>query len=161
MHIEDNCGILHKLIEISQKENDREHGALAIAEITTQKNKEIYYLVDSCMVNEIGGEEKKNRVIIPARISYILLLRFKKEGKIPVIIHTHSVVGSNKEQNVRFSPPDIEFMKKFSMYAANMGDIHRCLFILTDGVSIEYAQWKLETKDFTFTEDLVESDGKR
>jgi hypothetical protein len=156
MHIKDECGIIKKMGKLAKEQGEIEHGALVLGKIQKREDK-IYYLIEDCMIENVGGLEQKGHIKIPAKVSYLFLQNCRLRKNIPVIIHTHPKVYWGEEKiKVAFSPPDMRFMEKFSKYAAKIGDISECLFIVTDSEDIQYCNWDLSIMNYTLEEDILE-----
>lgn len=158
MRIKDKCGIIEKMITLANKESEQEHGAFAVGKALETGNLKKYILFDYCMIEEIGGEEQESHVKIPAKLSHVLIQTCKKEGNLPVILHTHKPYLG---KSISFSPPDIKFMEQFSLHARKNGNISDCLFIVTDGISIAYCLWDLTDMCYTLEKEELRTDDER
>lgn len=157
MNISDECGILKKIISLAQKNNYTEHGAIAIGTVICRNNEKEYNLIDGCMIEEIGGKQNEKKVQIPKKVSYTLLNICEQCGGIPVVIHTHIKIYE-KENNVSFSPPDMEFIRSFSKYASKRKNIEECFFIVTNGESCMYCLCNTKTMEYKIDEEVLKND---
>lgn len=155
MNINDECGILKKIISLARKNNNTEHGAIAIGKVIKKNNE--YSLIDGCMIEEIGGIQNEKKVQIPKKVSYALLNICEQCEGIPVVIHTHVKIYE-KENNVSFSPPDMEFIRKFSFCASQRNKIKECFFIVTNGESCMYCLCDTKTMKYIVEEEVLNSD---
>lgn len=154
MNLEDQCGVLGKIVHLAREEEHTEHGALAVSNVFHREGKKIYCLTDYCMISQVGGAEEAHQVIIPAKLSYVFLQNCSKQGNIPVIIHTHGIAYDGAlKKDVSFSPPDMRFIERFAHYAAEIDNIPECLFIVTDGESAQYCRWELGTMEYLLEEE--------
>ena len=116
MQITDVCGVFKLMKEFAIHDVKKEHCAIAIATQDVDSN---FFLTDYCMVEEVGGTNKEFSIVLPAKVSYLLLEYCKKNTKIPVIIHTHTINGTWSE-GVDFSSQDLKFMRGFINCAKEM-----------------------------------------
>ena len=153
MPFRDSCNIIKKMTSLSLSDQSREHCAVAVASVQTSQLDPYYIIEDFCMVEEVGGSTTKHRSVIPAGVSYTLLRYCSKEGKVPVIIHTHIRDLSDPEyKTVSFSKQDMKFMEWFSGVAKEQGGISNCCFIVHDGKSIMECCVELDCMEYVFSE---------
>lgn len=134
MKIYDNCNLFSELLvamEISKKEKC----ALSVGSVDASSNGYSCIIEDYCFSDSVGGESDAYFSTVPCEFSFALLSLCKKTGKTPIIIHTHPKM--KLDENVRFSCQDVRFMKSFAAVAKKQ-DIRKSLFIVTDGIGLEF-----------------------
>lgn len=143
----DECGLLKQMKQFAVEDMEKEHGAIAIL----RKKDTEFEITDCCMIEEVGGEMKQFSIVIPTKISYLLLEYCEKQQQIPFIVHTHTVNGTWKE-GVDFSPQDISFIDEFVKFAKDK-KIAYCLFAVIDYKSQMYCLHNLKQDNRIFTRE--------
>lgn len=149
MQIIDGCGLFKIMKEFAIHDMKYEHCAIAVA---TKDENSNFLLTDYCMVEELGGTNKEFSIVLPAKVSYLLLEYCKKNTKIPVIIHTHTINGTWNE-GVDFSQQDLKFMRKFAICAKEINEIAYCVFAVFDNKSEKYCFYNMDEDKYIFTRE--------
>lgn len=150
MTVQDPENIIGHIFLLAQQEQNREHCTLALAKRIEEATYEIF---DSCTVEEIGGSTGRNFSSIPQKVSLALIRLCVKRGFVPMILHTHPS-GTYLGEPVTFSDKDCIFIEKFSAVAAERGVQDPCLFMVTDGQSIQLCTANERAQQYAWEENL-------
>ena len=150
--IVDECGVIGHIKKLAQNDSSCEHCAVAIAENKVSEKGCQYSVVDYCMIEDIGGKTNTGSTTIPKAVTCALINTCKNTKKIPVIIHTH-IFGYEHSDPLSFSPQDMSFIKKFSQYVSEIGNIPVCIFIVTNGDKVLYCYSDIGNMKYYFKEE--------
>ena len=133
----DKCGVIERLCREIIEKPDLEHCALAIADAKTTRHEINHFLIDYCMLEDVGGKTTDSFTSIPREVSFSLLRHCKRANKVPVVLHTH-VMGYEYSDPLGFSPQDMQFISRFTRFAKETFSLSDSLFIVMNGNSIVY-----------------------
>lgn len=145
--------MISRLKKLAQNNYSCEHCAIAIAENKISKKGCQYSIVDYCKLEDIGGKTNTGSTTIPKAVTCALVNACKKTKKIPVILHTH-ILGYENSDPLNFSPQDMSFIKKFSQYVSEIGNIPVCIFIVTNGDKVLCCYCDIENMKNYFKEEF-------
>ena len=152
MQIHDKYNLMQTLLSAA-KDSQNEECALSVGIIHTSVPDKCCEILDYCLVDVVGGARRRYSLTIPKEMSYALISLCQKTGQVPIIIHTHPKCLNDIPVN--FSPQDIKFINRFVEIASAHSNIKYCLFIVTDGIGIEYCLFDTLNMTYRYERGLL------
>ncbi len=152
MKIEDQCGVITKVLEQNDSTQFMERGAFAYGE---RSEKSLITLKEYSMFEDFGIGSSNDRIFIPKMISHSFLQLCNDNMMIPVFVHCHEH-RMNADYKLDFSCIDYDYMKSIAAYTKQFQHIKECLFIVTDGVYNKLSRWEKDTEAELASQSLIE-----